>query len=128
MCEKGPFGFYGAVQERYWNVGFLKYFTSGNLLFIIIGTPAVIVAFLGLFYYEKTFDLRQKGLYLSFSILFVITVFFTNIQSSTRFFCSHPYFYYAMACLSVKLGLVKLWAVFYWIVGIFMYVVGFPWT
>lgn len=128
MCKGGLLSFYGSVQERYWAVGFLKYFNLRNTLFIIIGTPAIVVAFFGLFYYSSSFNLRQKGLYLSFLLLFTITAFFTNIQSSTRFFCGHPFFYYAIACLSVRFGIIKLWAVFYWLIGLFMYVVAFPWT
>lgn len=128
MCDGGLLSFYGAVQQRYWAVGFLNYFNLRNTLFIIIGTPAIIVAFLGLFQYSSSFNLRQKGLYLSFLILFGITSFFTNIQSSTRFFCGHPFFYYCMACLSMRVGAVKFWAVYYWLIGMFMYVVTFPWT
>jgi Gpi18-like mannosyltransferase len=128
MCEGGLLSFYGAVQDRYWNVGFLRYFNMGNIVFIIIGTPAVIAGALCLLQYEKGFDLRQKGLYLSFVILFAITALFTNIQSSTRFFCGHAFFYFAMAKLAQSWRIVRLWAIFYWLTGIFMYVVNFPWT
>lgn len=133
MCKgswyKGSwFGFYGLVSDRYWSVGFLRYFNLRNIIFIIIGAPAVIVGGLGLSYFSNSFNLRKKGLYLSFLVLFMITTFFTNIQSSTRFFCGHPYFYYIMTRLSMKLKVVRVWALFYWLIGIFMYVVGFPWT
>ena len=128
MCKGGLLSFYGAVQDQYWNVGFLRYFHMGNIVFIIIGAPAVIAGFLSLFQFNKSFDLRQKGLYLSFVVLFAVTAVFTNIQSSTRFFCGHAFFYFAMAKLALGWRLVRLWVLFYWLVGIFMYTVNFPWT
>jgi hypothetical protein len=100
----------------------------GNIVFILIGTPALLLGLTGLSTYSPTFTLRQKGLFLSFAILLVITIFFTNIQSSTRFFCGHPYFYFVLAQLAFKWRIVRLWSVFYWLTGIFMYVVAFPWT
>ena len=100
----------------------------GNIVFIIIGTPAVITGAFCLTQYSKNFDLRQKGLYLSYLVLFLITAFFTNIQSSTRFFCGHAFFYFGLARLAVHWRIIRLWALFYWLTGIFMYVVNFPWT
>ena len=128
MCLGNLISFYGSVQQKYWNVGFLKYYHPGNIVFIIIGTPAVLLGALGLFSYEQKFNLNQKGLYLSFVILFVITAFFTNIQSSTRFFCGHPFFYYILAKWALNWRVVRIWSIFYWLTGILMYVVSFPWT
>ena len=128
MCKGSLIIFYGAIQEKYWNVGFLKYYHPGNIVFIIIGAPALLLGFCGLFTYESRFNLKQTGLFVSFVILFIITTFFTNIQSSTRFFCAHPYFYYTLAKLAMNWRIIRIWSMFYWLTGIFMYVVNFPWT
>lgn len=120
--------FYSYIQERYWNVGFLTYFKPQNIIFILIGTPALIIGLLSLLLYKTTFNVYENGIYLSFMILYFITAFFTNVQSSTRFFCSHPYFYYALARLSQKSKIVSIWSSFYWLLGMLLFVVAFPWT
>ena len=128
ICQGGLLSFYGAIQDKYWAVGFLKYYHPGNIVFIIIGSPAVLLGLCTLFTYNHKYNLRQKGLFLSFLVLFLITAFFTNIQSSTRFFCSNPYFYFGLAKIAMNWRIVRIWSIFYWLTGIFMYVVSFPWT
>ncbi len=129
ICDSSFPNMYSYIQQKYWNVGLFNYFTSSNALFIAIGAPAIILSLCGLMAcYNSQWNLRIKGLYLSFVILVIMTVCFTNIQSSTRFFSTHPIFYYILAIFSQKWKVVRIWIIFYYFAGIFLYTVGFPWT
>lgn len=120
---------YSYVQEKYWNVGLFSYFQLNNGFFIVIGAPAIIISTYGvLTHFKSEWNLIEKGIYLSFLILLVMTICFTNIQSSTRFFSTHPIFYLILASLSLKWKLVRFWIMFYCLMGILLYTVAFPWT
>lgn len=81
---------YSYVQTHFWNVGFLTYFKLSNLVFILIGLPSIIFS---LFFLTLPLFRVEPGLQLSFFILLVLTISMTNLQSSTRFLCTHPAFY-----------------------------------
>ena len=129
ICLSSKPNIYSYIQEKYWNVGLFNYITPSNALFIAIGTLAIILSVYGITVcYKSWWNLRVHGLYLSFGILVIMTVCFTNIQSSTRFFSTHPIFYYILATFSQRWRTVRIWIVFYYLSGIFLYTVGFPWT
>jgi Gpi18-like mannosyltransferase len=128
ICAKPLPNIYSYIQQKYWNVGLLHYFTLSNWIFIAIGTPAIILSLYGAAtLYRPAWCVQAKGLYLSFLILLVMTVCFTNVQSSTRFFSTHPVFYYILAVLWQWRG-VRVWIIFYCLGGMFLFTVGFPWT
>lgn len=65
-------------------------------------------------------------------ILLAVTIAFTNIQSSTRFLCSHPLFY-----INAVVGMedrpmwrfwFKGWSLGMCLCGIVLFAIGFPWT
>ena len=94
----------------------------------------------------KEVDEKKKvyvvSILLSFLILWLMTVLFTNVQSSNRFFSSHIGFYLLLAGIlgsessNEKMG--KIWfgvkvllttyIVFYFWMGTILFTVGFPWT
>jgi len=127
---------YSYIQTKYWSVGFLNYYTSTNFLFILIGIPSLLLSFSGFFKVFQKLNLKYKttlykinfvGIYLSFLILWGVSTFLANVQSSTRFLCSHPMFYIFLATL-VKNKLIKVWIISYNIVGSILFCLGFPWT
>lgn len=154
------------MQAKYWDVGLLTYYKLNNLLFIVLGLPAVILSIL-FFPFTSTvkylFNLNmvsvcKLGLQISLLSYLLVTVLLTNIQSSTRFLCTHPAFYINCVNLLHKdnteindnaeskdkntvnvkdkqnIGFVIFRAVFtmwqfgYFYVGILLFSVGFPWT
>lgn len=123
---------YSWVQEKYWDVGFLKYFNLNNIVFIAIGFPSIVFSCLTFKIHKDNYTFL--GLDLSYFILIFITVTLTNIQSSTRFFSSHPLFYINILTLIVNSkpsylnGLIRYWWAFYFFIGSFMFYLGFPWT
>jgi hypothetical protein len=129
VCNHPFSNLYSYVQEKYWNVGFLNYFKVSNAAFILIGTPAILISAYGVFtQYNSKWNFRLKGLFLSYFILLLMTIGFTNIQSSTRFFSTHPIFYYFLAIFAEKWRIVRFWIVLYCLMGMYLYTVGFPWT
>ena len=103
----------------------MKYFKIENIIFILIGLPSVIIGLYSLRYMK--IDEKRMGLNLSFLILIGVTIFYTNIQSSTRFLCSHPLFYVNVSMLR-KNYVVRFWNIGYYLVGFILFTVGFPWT
>jgi hypothetical protein len=100
-----------------------------NWIFILIGTPAILVSLLGICKtYDTKWTIKTKGMYLSFVILVLTTISFTNIQSSTRFFSTHPYFYYIIAGYAQRCKIIRFWSIFYCLAGIYLYTLAFPWT
>jgi len=120
---------YSYVQRKYWNVGFLTYFKISNSIFIAIGMPVVIISIYGLkCYYAHFLQDRFKGILLSFVLLLIVIIGWTNIQSSTRFLSSHPIFYYILGQFSFRHKAIRVWILFYYFIGIFLYTLSFPWT
>ena len=133
MCKNGFFNVYSYVQSKYWNVGFLTYYSANNLVFILIGIPSVIFTVLFL----RRPKLKEFGLHLSLYFLLIITITMTNIQSSTRFLGSHPLFYINAAIFlngaqsriqKVIKFCFRFWQLFYFYFGTFLFCLEFPWT
>ena len=130
---------YSYVQEKYWNVGLFSYYSKPNTVFILIGLPALVFSLL---FISRPKNLHETSLQLSFCVLLAVTISMTNLQSSTRFLCSHPAFY--VNCVSSLYGkdggvkgsklrtvsekIFKIWQLCYYYVGILLFSVEFPWT
>ena len=126
FCASALPNVYSYVQQKYWNVGFLKYYSIGNLVFILIGTPAIGFGLTFLGCYSRVWNLPGKGLYLSYCLLLAVTVTMTNLQSSTRFLSSHPIFYVGLGSGQFRLG--RIWCLAYCGLGLLLFPLGFPWT
>lgn len=68
----------------------------------------------------------MAGFYLSFWILLTVSIFFANVQSATRFLCSHPIFYICLSSIMKKT--IKIWIIIYYAIGTILFFLGFPWT
>lgn len=128
---------YSYIQGKFWNVGFLTYWKFSNCIFIFIGIPALIISssIFKLIYTEWKLNknevndllLVKLGLYLSFLILYTVTLTLTNIQSSTRFFSTHVVFY-LLIYKYLQHKIVKFWIFLYYLYGAILFFIGFPWT
>lgn len=128
-CKQRLPNMYSYVQQKYWNVGVLRYWHFGNIVFISLGLPAIIISIIGLAkLYRFSLPIRQQGLYLSFLLLLLVTVLLTNIQSSTRFFSAHPVFILLLAHLARAWRVIRIWMITYYLCGCVMYSVAYPWT
>ncbi|CZT15454.1 related to GPI mannosyltransferase 2 [Ramularia collo-cygni] len=58
-CEKGLPSIYTFVQERYWNVGFLRYWTVSNIPLFLLATPMLLM--LGLTALDALRDWMVEG-------------------------------------------------------------------
>ena len=124
-CQQRFLNIYSYVQAKHWNVGLLTYYKPQNVVFILLGFPSIIVSIFCLV--KSSMKWRRLGLTLSFIILLAITILYTNIQSSTRFLCSHPFFYVLLA-EGRQRKLIRFWQLGYFCCGMLLFAVGFPWT
>jgi Gpi18-like mannosyltransferase len=140
QCDKTLFlNVYSYVQKEYWNVGLFTYYDKSNIVFILIGLPSLIFS---LIFIVKPKNIAQTSLQLSFWILLIVTITMTNLQSSTRFLCSHPVFY--INCVSffttelnakgkqkwkeILEKVFDMWRLGYFYMGIVLFAMEFPWT
>jgi phosphatidylinositol glycan class V len=149
FCESPPFSrfcsnllpnIYSYAQERYWYVGFLNYYRVKHTVFILFGMPSILVALVTV----GNRYLQLSGLTISYYLLLFVTVGYSNVQSSARFFSSHPLYSINMAVfLTVGRGdgteakeakttfmqrFILLYLVLYNFAGIVMFPIRFPWT
>ena len=110
-------------------MGFLKYFHPERTFFILIGLPSVVVSLLTLT------NSGDFGLDLSYWILLFVTICYSNLQSSARFFSSHPLYAIGLARALIirgkatwlQRGIVGYFILYNWL-GIIMFPARFPWT
>lgn len=98
FCSSWPPNIYSYVEDKFWEVGFLKYYSTGQPFQVAFGLMTVAVAMTVLLVALKSRklklnDLYSTGLVASLAIVAIITTFFANVQSGTRFFSTHPLFY-----------------------------------
>lgn len=113
-------------------MGFLTYYQVRHLVFILFGAPSILTALLSL----SNPHLRQSGLTLSYYLLLSVTIIYSNVQSSARFFSSHPVYSINLAVfLMAEKGqttwlqrFVLFYIVLYNVAGVLLFPVRFPWT
>lgn len=114
---------YSYIQDKFWQVGFLVYYQPDKLGPMLFGLPSIVFALVTL---NST---KNFGLNLSYWLLLIITIFFSNIHSSARFFSSHPLYYVGMSKFLIfrrRLNFVQLLTLFYLVVYNIFGVVFFP--
>lgn len=133
---------YGFIQSRYWDVGFLTYYSISRIFLIIWGLYTFALIGSSLFKYAMSLlklmkapakkpasdstdlsifsygNLHAHMIYTTF--LLYISVFYAHTQSSTRFFSSDPALYWFIAeCLfraNGKKSLLSAGLVFFYLV------------
>lgn len=98
FCNNFPPNIYAYVEDKFWQVGFLKYYYTGQPFQVVFGLLTVVVALSTLFVAITSKrnllnDLYSIGLTVALVIVAVVTTLFANVQSGTRFFSTHPLFY-----------------------------------
>lgn len=78
---------YTYVQAKYWNNGFLRYWTLGNLPLFLMAAPTLVVLFLSTLYLWQR---RQFGAAIVQGVMFLGLVFFWHVQIVNRLSSSLP--------------------------------------
>ena len=110
-CHRLLPNIYPFVQEHYWNVGFLRYFTLGNIPNFLLAIPMIIALYLlhhlirihdpkRLFFLRNTVNHAKHSLFLNqdqlvphvllLSFMLVYTVLVAHVQIITRLFSFMP--------------------------------------
>lgn len=149
---------YGYVQEKYWNVGFLRYYTVAQIPNFLLASPMIFLSFLGIWEYACVNPLRfislgayksahfespveakrnffsDKSLVFIYQWCFMILVGLTviHIQVLTRFMSSNIVVYwftaYLLECRPLFRKLFVLWSAVYITVGTAFFCNFLPWT
>ncbi|KAK6463223.1 GPI mannosyltransferase 2 [Scheffersomyces coipomensis] len=89
------------AQSHYWNVGFLKYWTMGNIPNFIIILPTIIIQVFTILSFYK--DLPQSPKFLNLVIISILmnigAIFFWNAQILTRIITMLPLQYWYLSIL-----------------------------
>lgn len=108
---------YSYIQEKYWKIGFLKFYTSVNIPNLIIGIPFVVFTSYCIISFIKTKmrigrkyflnALNQNTIFLILLLIFQVfmCIFFIHMQILFRFISYNPMFYWFMATMHQKNGL-----------------------
>lgn len=134
FCSAWVPNVYSAVQDKFWHVGFLKYYHADRALMIIFGLYSIFCALLTAFngLYKK-----QPELCVSYWILMFVTIGYSNVQSSARFFSSHPIYSINLALFlsqdkraspRFKQSFILYYLMLYNIMGVIFFSVRIPWT
>lgn len=139
------FNFYGNIQSKYWNQGFLKYFQVKQLPNFALAAPVFAVSFSAVAVYwlrnYKAKELTHLGFFSSDSIPFIgylfaesaIALLFMHVQVATRFISSSsPALYWWLAHVSHQIPKLKTitlcYLLVYFVVGPLMFTNFYPWT
>lgn len=109
---------YSYVQRKYWNVGFLRYWTVEQIPNFIIALPIIIISFLGIWMFfgnnplcssssgsdgscgfRKFIESPTTPHVFLLTFMFIYSLFNTHIQIITRLFSFQPIIYWVMAIL-----------------------------
>lgn len=72
---------YSYAQKKYWNNGFMKYWTPNNLFNFIVASPIITLNFLASKHYYNT---RLQPIVISSALFLSIIIFFAHVQIIVR--------------------------------------------
>lgn len=102
-CQKLLPSLYLHVQKKYWNVGFLKYWTKNNIANFLITIPIIGIYTLSIFHHikEKNKKIKQQLLIIIDIVTLINGILFWNVQILNRILNAIPttYWYLAEATL-----------------------------
>lgn len=123
FCQWKIPNIYSYIQDKFWQVGFLVYYQPDKLAPMLFGLPSIFIAVMTL---SST---TNHGLNLSYWLLLFVTIFFSNVHSSARFFSSHPLYYLSLSkflLIKERFSFCQLVTLFYLVVYNIFGVVFFP--
>ncbi|KAI0899007.1 glycosyltransferase family 76 protein [Annulohypoxylon nitens] len=116
-CTSGARSIYSFVQERYWNVGFLRYWVPSNIPLFLLATPMLYLLIKsGLEYVRLPLEVMTKksdlvdsdhlsllvrSMALAQLILAVLAITNYHIQIITRISSAYPLWYWSLAKLLI---------------------------
>ena len=139
------FNFYGNIQAKYWNQGFLKYFRAKQIPNFILAAPVFVTSFSGsIIYWYRNYKSKKNvtfGFFSSDCIPFIgymfaislVAFFCMHVQVATRFILSSsPAIFWWLAYLSQKKSTLKAvvisYSTLYFVLGSIMFTNFYPWT
>lgn len=112
---------YTYIQTRYWNVGFLTYYTANNIPNVLIALPNVIYLFMAANYFQWDFNSFNLHSYCYVSFAFLIMICgWAHLQIINRVITFIPlHLWYLSSCFakngnSLKVKLYLAWVIIWW--------------
>ena len=140
---------YAFVQDHYWNVGFLRYYTPEQIPNFILASPVLGTSLYALYHYVKTLRIKamaaegvtKGGVYgtrarphvVVWGSMALIALLVMHVQVATRFLSVCPALYWAVVSEGKSRGAdVQRWtcvyAVTFSLLGALMFPTFYPWT
>ncbi|CCE64279.1 hypothetical protein TPHA_0H00690 [Tetrapisispora phaffii CBS 4417] len=95
IIDKVPFltkqSFYNFIQTKYWNIGFLNYWTLNNIPNFLFALPNIIILITATIYFTKKYPTRHitPTIWITRCFLLVL-IFFAHVQIINRVFSFIP--------------------------------------
>jgi phosphatidylinositol glycan class V len=123
-CGSSP---YSSVQLRYWNVGFLRYWTLQQLPNLLLALPisGFVIGYLWRLRNSQNVQLIPFAVHLA--VLLLVTLFWAHVEVTTRvLLAASPAAWWSLAASQSRFAVV--FCVSYCVVGIALFVNFLPWT
>ena len=118
---------YGYVQNKYWGVGFLKYWRISQIPNILLAFPICYFCFCFLKYMKNTKNTIIFPYLVHLSFLLCFSLLFAHVQVTTRLILSaSPSSWWALALKNNKVS--KIYCLLYLVIGTSLFVNFLPWT
>lgn len=90
--------FYNHIQDHYWNVGFLKYWTINNIPNFVLAMPNIVVFLYSTIYFSRIYPhFRLKPLIFITQALLIMLAFFAHVQIINRVSSFIPLHFFYLA-------------------------------
>lgn len=121
-CGSSPYGY---VQEKYWNVGFMRFWRVQQLPNIILALP--ITYFIVLYAWKIPKNTRLIPFVVHLLVLLAFSLVFAHVHVATRLLlAASPAAWWALASMNGRASIV--FSVSYLVIGTSLFVNFLPWT
>jgi phosphatidylinositol glycan class V len=126
-CEWCGSSHYGYVQTKYWNVGFLTYWSIRQIPNLMLAVPITVVVVAYCWAQRRSKNVLLLAFLFHALFLLFVSLFWANVQVTTRVvLAGSPAGWWALAASNRTLAVV--FCVSYGVIGVCLFVNFLPWT
>lgn len=97
-CDAMVPSLFAYAQDHYWNVGFLRYWTPGNVPNFLLAAPTIVLSVVGVRYFSAVYPVARAMPVMAANLGFVgLLLLFWHVQIATRIHTFLPVVYWVVA-------------------------------